>query len=265
VQPKPDFLGPQAAAAFQDPSVVRAYRHRPTYPHAALDFLAGLITDGPRAVLDVGCGTGALARPLAPLVDRVDAVDVSAAMVAEGRRLPRGDHPHLTWLVGRVEEIPLHPPYALIIAGDSLHWLDWDVALPRFATLLSPHGYLAILGVEVQPAPWEDALRPIRRRYGTIPNWGPYDHVAAVEERGLFHRAGTWSTGPNPFAQSLDDYVESFHGRAPFSRERMTPEAAAAFDAEVRALVAQFCPQAVELQVVTRIVWGTPGAALPTG
>jgi SAM-dependent methyltransferase len=263
MQPKPDFLGPQAAAAFHDPSVVRAYQHRPTYPTAALDFLVGLIADHPRAVLDVGCGTGALARPLAALVDRVDAVDVSMAMVDEGRRLPQADHPHLTWIVGRVEDVPLHPPYALITAGDSLHWLEWDVVLPRFAALLSPHGYLALLGVEVQSAPWEEALRPIRRRYGTIPNWGPYDHVAAVEERGLFHRAGAWSTPPATITQSLDAYIESFHGRAPFSRERMTPEAAAAFDAEVRALVAPFCPQDVTLQVVTRIVWGNPGPAHP--
>jgi SAM-dependent methyltransferase len=265
MQPKPDFLGPQAAAAFQDESVVRSYQHRPTYPAAALDFLVGLIADRPRAVLDVGCGTGALARPLAARVDRVDAVDVSAAMVAEGRHLPHGDHPHLTWIVGRVEEAPLHPPYALITAGDSLHWLDWDVALPRLAALLSPHGYLAVLGVEVQPAPWEDALRPIRRRYGTIPNWGPYDHVAAVEERGFFHRAGAVAAAPATFTQSLDAYIESFHGRAPFSRERMTRAAADAFDAEVRALVAPFCPQTVELQIVTRIVWGTPGPARLAG
>ena len=36
-------------------------------------------------VLDAGCGPGDLARPLAPLVGRVDAVDLSPRMIAEGR------------------------------------------------------------------------------------------------------------------------------------------------------------------------------------
>ena len=52
-----------------------------------------MIADHPRTVLDLGCGTGYLARPLAPLVDRVDAIDISAAMIEEGKRLLGSDHP----------------------------------------------------------------------------------------------------------------------------------------------------------------------------
>jgi ubiquinone/menaquinone biosynthesis C-methylase UbiE len=83
-----------------------AYRHRPPYPPAVFGVLAELIVDQPRAVLDVGCGDGALARHLVASVDRVDAVDVSVAMVENGRELPGGDHPRLRWMVGRVEEVP---------------------------------------------------------------------------------------------------------------------------------------------------------------
>lgn len=86
--------------------------------------LVGLIAGEPRTVLDLGCGTGFIARPLAPRVDRVDAIDVSEAMIEEGKRLPGGDHPHLQWIVGRAEDVALHPPYALITAGDSLHWME---------------------------------------------------------------------------------------------------------------------------------------------
>ncbi|HUC24416.1 MAG TPA: class I SAM-dependent methyltransferase [Streptosporangiaceae bacterium] len=46
-------------------------------------------------MLDIGAGDGALARPLAERVDRVDAVDVSAAMLAAGARQPGGDRPNL--------------------------------------------------------------------------------------------------------------------------------------------------------------------------
>ena len=258
MQPKPDFLGPQAAAAFQDPSVAAAYRYRPPYPPEVFDILAELIVDRPRHVLDVGAGTGALARHLIEWADRVDAVDVSREMIDRGKCLPRGDDSRLTWIVGPVEEVALRPPYALIAAGDSLHWMEWDVVMPRFARMLTPGGSLAILGVEQLPAPWDADLWPIRRRYSTIPNFQHYDHVKGLEDRGLFRRIGTRRTEPIRFTQSLDAYVESFHGRAAFSRERMSPADAAALDAEVRELVSPFCPGTVELRLVTEVVWGKP-------
>src|SRR6478672_10025703 len=69
--PKPAGLGQQYGAQFQDVSVVAAYPHRLPYPAALFPFLAGLITGIPRAVLDVGCGRGEIARLLLPYVDRV--------------------------------------------------------------------------------------------------------------------------------------------------------------------------------------------------
>src|SRR5438445_698680 len=56
----------------------------------------------------------------------------------------------------------------------------------------------------------------------------------------------------------VDVYIESFHGRAAFSRERMTPAEAAAFDAEVRALVSSFCQDTVECEYAADVVWGKP-------
>ncbi len=64
---------PNLAATFQHPGVAAAYEHRPTYPAEVFDVLLRLITDQPRTVLDLGAGEGALARPLAGLVDQVDA------------------------------------------------------------------------------------------------------------------------------------------------------------------------------------------------
>src|SRR4051812_28758776 len=88
MQAKPEFFGPQAAAAFSDQSVVDAYQYRPGYTPAVCEFLLGLMADQPRRVLDAGCGTGPVARALVDHVEAVDAVDVSAAMVAAGRGMP---------------------------------------------------------------------------------------------------------------------------------------------------------------------------------
>ena len=258
MRPKPVFLGRQIASAFQEESVAEAYQQRPPYPDEVFAILSGLLLDHPCRVLDVGCGTGFLARRLVERVAHVDAVDISPAMVEQGRRLPRGDSPTLSWIIGEAESALLNPPYTLITAGDSLHWMNWEVVLPRFADMLTPNGSLAILGVGQAPTPWDGELLPIIQRYSTIEGYQPYDLIAELEGRGLFQSVGRRATTPVAFAQSLDAYVESFHGRASFSRERMSADAVRSFDAGVRALVRRYTPGDVTLWVVTEVIWGKP-------
>jgi SAM-dependent methyltransferase len=255
---RPASLRPEVGEAFQFRGVASAYRHRPTYPPAVFDVLVGLIAGEPRAVLDLGCGTGNVARPLAPLVDRVDAVDVSAAMVEEGKRLSGGDHPRLTWIVGRAEDAPLRPPYALVTAGESLHWMEWDVVLPRIHDALTPDGLLAIVGVNYVGG-WGQEVVELLKRFSTVKEWrAGFDLVKVLEERGLFREQGRTETAPVPFRQSVDEYVESFHARATLSRERMGPADAAAFDAALRQVVVDRGSEEVELGVVGEVIWGSP-------
>lgn len=259
----PSFLRPEVAAAFGDRNVAASYRHRPAYPVDVFDTLVGLIADEPRTVLDLGCGTGFVARPLAQRVDRVDAVDVSAAMVEEGKSHPGGDHPRLRWIVGQAESVALDPPYALVTAGDSLHWMDWDVVLPRLAEMLTPNGLLAILSVGGQvvtdASDFQQGLVKLIQRYSTFSEWRPdFDLVTELNRRGLFREDGRVTTEVVPFQQSIDDYVESFHARASLSWERMTPENATAFDAGLRQFLIDRVGDRVELAVRASIVWGRP-------
>jgi SAM-dependent methyltransferase len=259
MQPKPAHLGEVYAAQFSDASVVAAYRERPPYPAATFPMLAGLIASTPRFVLDVGCGTGDIARGLVPFVDRIDAVDRSEPMIDLGRSLPTGDDPRLRWIVGQVESVELSPPYALVTAGESLHWMDWAIVLPRFAEVLAPGGVLAMVGRQNAPEPWSAALGAIIDRYSTNREYQPYDLTEELTRRGLFTVQGTQTTPPDLVRQPIANYVESFHSRNGFSRDRMTPEQAAGFDEEVTRLVTPFAPDGViELQVSTRIIYGLP-------
>src|SRR5579859_4581122 len=144
MNPKPVHLGLKYAEQFQDMSIVEVYHHRPPYSDEAIRSLLDLVTNEPRTILDVGCGTGDLARRFVSEAEHVDAVDFSQAMLDKGRTLPGGDHPHLNWMYGRVEDVALQPPYALITAGDSLHWMQWEIIFPLFRRILTSHGYLAI-------------------------------------------------------------------------------------------------------------------------
>jgi SAM-dependent methyltransferase len=257
MRPKPAHLGPQYGAQFQDAAIVAAYLNRPPYPAKVFTRLRALLT-GPAVALDAGCGTGDIARRLASLVERLDAVDISAAMIAAGRRLPGGDAPNLRWIVGGMEDAPLDPPYGLIVAGESLHWMEWSVVMPRLRDALASGARLALVG-RVADEPWANNLLSLILRYSTNRDFQPYDLIEELTSRGLFAVEGRATTEPEPFTQRLDDYIESIHSRNGFSRDRMTPESAAVFDAAARALVASHAPDGMlTLGVRAELVWGQP-------
>ena len=115
----------------------RGLRLRP-----ALDLLAqvGAVPDG--AVVDLGCGAGAVGEALAlRFGPRVVGVDSSPAMLAKAAEtgayvaLHEGDIAH--WAA---EASP-----ALIFSNAALHWVDGHSALmPRLAAMLAPGGVLAV-------------------------------------------------------------------------------------------------------------------------
>lgn len=246
------------AAVFGYPGVAGAYRYRPPYPAEVFDVLELIITDRPRRVLDIGAGEGALARPLARRVDRVDAVDMSAAMVQTGRRRPGGGHPALRWITGTAETAPLGGPYALVTAGASLHWMSWRPTLTRLAAAMTDHAYLAIVDHGHRDLPWHTELTEIIIRYSRSPGYDPaFSLTGALQAEGLLEIAGRAVTAPVRFRQPVADYVEHFHSTSSLARELMTADEAAAFDRAVTGLVR---PHAVDglldLPVVADLAWG---------
>lgn len=260
MEPKPENFSTYYAEAFKDQHVVEAYRYRPPYPQQVFAILAALVVDEPRTVLDVGSGSGDIARPLVELVERVDAVDFSQNMIERGKHLPNGNHPQLHWIYGKVEEVPLAPPYALITAGSSIHWPIWEVAFPRFHRMLTPNGTLALIYRRTLPMPWEAEIRKVmaqfsERRQGHRGS----NAIKELEARGFFRRLGEQETAPIPFVQSLDDYIEGLHSRSGFSKERMGEQKANDLDRQIRTLLLQFHPDGIlPLQVVASVTWGKP-------
>lgn len=260
ILPKPAYLGVEYAARFQDQSVAEAYRFRSPYSDELFDFLASLLVDEPRTVLDVGSGTGDIARCMVERVDRVDAVDVSQQMIEQGKQQQNGQHARLNWVVGRVEEAPLRPPYALITAGESLHWMEWEYVLPYFHTLLTPHGSLAILTRREQDSAWFEPLIATIRRFSTNKEYRPFNMVEELTKRQLFHAQGTLETPPVPFVQSVKDYIAHFHSMSSLSREHMGLEQATAFDNEVQAIIAPYVQDGmITRSVFASVTWGKPG------
>lgn len=253
------------AASFQSPGVAAAYVHRPPYPPEIFDLLDQLITGGPRTVLDLGAGEGALARPLAARVDHVDAVEISPAMVAAGRQRPGGERDNLTWWVEPAEQLSLPGPYGLVTAGASLHWMDWGATLRQIERVLAPGAVLAIVDQTYHELKWHDELLKVIVAHSRSRDYDPrFSLPDELERRGLIVIHGRHETAPFLFTQPTLDYIEQFHSTSSLARELMPPAEASRFDERVAAVVRPFetADRQLPIQTMATVVWCRP---VPTG
>jgi SAM-dependent methyltransferase len=261
VEPKPKGWSAEYAAWFDEASVVDRYDLRPPYPGETFEVLASLAVDAPRAVLDAGCGLGDLARPLATLVGRVDAVDRSRAMIERGRALDGGESENLNWIHAPIETARLAAPYALVVAGDSVHWFDWEPTMALFADILSPNGVFAVVTREWISDPRLGAqLREVYGRHGANPDFAPLSPVEELERRGLFEPSSERRTASTPWRPTIGEAIGCHHSQNGFVLERMRDPAA--FDRELAQVLEGLAPVGddgrLELDVAATIVWGRP-------
>jgi SAM-dependent methyltransferase len=242
------------------------YRFRPPYPAEAYELMRELMRGHPRVILDAGCGTGKITLELIHEIDRADAVDPSSAMLRVARTLPGADNPKVRWIHSSIEDAPLEPPYGLIVAASSIHWMDLERTLPRFANALADGAMLAVLdGDAPVDAPWEREetefmIDFVAAREGKRPAWWK-----TVSERFAepvlahpgFESIGHRITAPAAFSQSIGDYLKCQHSRATWSEDHLGEKASAEFDAAMTAILNRYARDGmITFDVRTRIEWG---------
>lgn len=161
--------------------------HRPGYPDALVDYLAGL-APATTCALDCGCGTGQLSVPLARCFARVVATDASAAQIANAE-------PHLgvEYRVALAEDSGLPPASVdLITVAQAAHWLDLERFYAEARRIARPGAVLALISYGVLQV--EGAPAPVVERfyYQVLGPWWP------AERR---HVEEGYRSLPFPFAE----------------------------------------------------------------
>nr|WP_225802738.1 class I SAM-dependent methyltransferase [Streptomyces sp. NK15101] len=133
-------------------------RARPSYPQALVDRIVAA-SPGPD-VLDVGCGTGIVARQLEAAGFRALGVDVDARMADLARR--RG----LDVEVAAFEAWdPAGRKFDAVVSGQTWHWVDPVAGAAKAAQVLRPRGLLALFWNAGQPLPQvAEAFAEVYRR-----------------------------------------------------------------------------------------------------
>lgn len=133
-------------------------RARPSYPQALIDRILAACPG--RDVLDIGCGTGIVARQFQAAGCQVLGVDPDERMADLARR------GGLEVEVARIEDWnPAGRSFDAALAGQAWHWIDPVAGPAKAAQSLRPGGRLAVFWNAFQlPAELGEALAAVQRR-----------------------------------------------------------------------------------------------------
>ncbi len=207
---------PQAFA-----SAAAYYAHyRPQYPTALFTLLADHFQLTDARTLDLGCGPGTIALPLAEKAGEVYAVDPAAEMLDQGRHLAteRGVH-NVHWVQGDstvLRTLGL-PPLDLVVMAKSFHWMNRDQVLTDLDALTTQQAGVVIVsagppGTTPLPA-WAHVIEDVRSAYlgptrragrGVYPQ--PHEPYHDTLARSPFS-AVTKTVWNEPVRRTLDDLV----------------------------------------------------------
>ncbi|MHA3704952.1 class I SAM-dependent methyltransferase [Jatrophihabitans sp. YIM 134969] len=179
---------------------------RPHYPD---EVVAAVLTGDPASaadpvrVLDVGTGTGILARALTAAGARVTGSDVDEDMAAVARRSG------LTVHVGPFERLHLSQRFDRITVGQAWHWIEPEAGLVAARRLLAPGGQLWLLWNVGEPDPAVKAvIDEVYARFATdtqpdAVSRGVSGRSAEAAEQFLRDRGATVRTRAVPWRAEL--------------------------------------------------------------
>ena len=220
-------------------------KHRAGFPESFFDRLAGFDIGRPgQTVVDLGTGTGTVARGLAQRGCTVIGIDPDERMLAQARELDKAAGVAIEYRTGTAESIPVDDHSTdVITAGTAWHWFDAVQAAREVQRIARPGAAVVIAIFAWLPLPGNvvEATEHLIEKHN--PQWklggGIGIDVQAVKDL----QAGGF-TQIETFSYDLDvPYThESWRGRIRASAgvgASLTQEGVTAFDNELKAILEQ--------------------------
>lgn len=223
-------------------------RHRAGFPDSLLERLAqrGIGLAG-QSVVDLGTGTGSLARGFALRGCRVIGIDLSHELLTQARALDAEAGIKVDYREGRAEDTGLEERSAdVVAAGQCWHWFERPAAAREVARLLKPEGYCAILHFDWIPLPGNLVQATEELIQAHNPDWrfagGLGVHPAWLRDLG---EAGFRELETFSYDVEVPYTPEGWRGRIRASAgvaASLPPDKVEAFDRELQDLLAQRFP-----------------------
>ncbi len=232
-------------------------RYRPGYPESfRRHVVARFALDGTQRLLDLGCGSGQLALPLAAHVVEAVGMDPEPEMLAEGaaQAAARGIS-NVRWVRGGDRDLDRLKDdlgmFHLVTMGRSFHWMDWPATLRSLDAMIETTGGIVLAGENERiwevPGIWQEAVRAViqrwlgpSRRAGSGTYAPPDDSFEAALARSAFARMERYAL---PFRRTVTaDEIVGYLYSTSYCSPALLGNHRAAFEADLRETLRTLAP-----------------------
>jgi SAM-dependent methyltransferase len=228
-------------------------QHRPGFPVAFFEHVGrlGLGLSGQR-ILDLGTGTGTLARGFAERGCEVVGLDPSPEMLAEAKKTAAADGLSVSWVQGWAESTRLPDnAFDVVCAGQCWHWFDRPRAAKEAMRLLRSGGrvILAYFSYLPLPASMAAATEELVLKHNPTWKWAGHDgrHPSFAQD---LVAAGFREPIVFDFVLPISFSHDSWRGRIRACNGVLTlpRETIDAFDAALAGLLAERFPEPLTVE-----------------